>query len=88
MWHVSFGRGMYAGFWLGNFKARYYLGDLDIDLRIILKCVLNGMGCMDWINLAVYQDKRQTVLNVVMNLQCCISLCIVLYCIILYNLSN
>jgi hypothetical protein len=59
---------MYAGFWLGNLKARCYLGDLDIDLRIILKYVLNGMGCMDWINLAVYRDKRKTVLNVVMNL--------------------
>jgi len=68
MWHASFGRGMYAGFCLGNLKARYYLGDLDIDLRIILKYVLNGLGCIDWINLAVYQDKRQTVLNVVMNL--------------------
>jgi len=41
---------------------------LDVDLRIILKYVLNGMGCMDWINLAVYQDKRQTVLNIVMKL--------------------
>jgi hypothetical protein len=63
MWHALFGRRMYAEFWLGNLKARYYLGDLDIDLRIILKYVLYGIGCMDWINLAVYRDKRRTVLN-------------------------
>jgi len=59
---------MYAVFWLGNFKARYYLGDLDIDLSMIFKYVINGMGCMDWINLAVYSDKRQTILNVVISL--------------------
>jgi hypothetical protein len=35
----------------------YEITHVDIDLRIILKYILNGMGCIDWIGLAVSQGK-------------------------------
>ena len=30
---------MYIGFWWGNLKERYHLGDQDVDGRIILRWV-------------------------------------------------
>lgn len=37
---------MHVEFWLENFKGRYSCGDLDVNGRIILKCILKkwGMG--------------------------------------------
>jgi hypothetical protein len=30
-------------FWWGNLRARYYLGDLGVDERIILKCIFKTL---------------------------------------------
>ena len=32
---------MHIGSWLGNLNEREHVEDLDVDGRIILKCVLN-----------------------------------------------
>jgi hypothetical protein len=31
-------------FWLESMKGRCHLEDLDIDMRIILKCILRALG--------------------------------------------
>jgi hypothetical protein len=36
--HVS------TGLWKGNLKEKDHLGDLGVDGRIILRCILNRMG--------------------------------------------
>jgi hypothetical protein len=33
-----------VGFWLENLIETQHLGDMCVDERIILKCVLNGNG--------------------------------------------
>jgi hypothetical protein len=33
-------------FWWGNMRARYYSEDLNIDVRILLKCT--RMGDVEW----------------------------------------
>jgi len=40
MWHV-WGRGeVHTGFWWGNLRDKNQLEDVDIDGRIILKCII------------------------------------------------
>jgi len=38
MWHVR-EIGEAQGFWLGDLMERGHLEDLDLDVRIILKCI-------------------------------------------------
>jgi hypothetical protein len=35
-------------FWWGNLRARYYLEDLNVDVRIVLQST--RMGGMEWIH--------------------------------------
>jgi hypothetical protein len=53
MQHV-WGRGeAYSGFWWGNPRERYRLGDPGVNGRIILRWILKkGMLVMDWFDLA------------------------------------
>ena len=45
-------RGAYR-IWRKNLKGRDHLEDLDVDGRIILKCILKKLfGCVDWIDLS------------------------------------
>jgi len=48
------GRGqMYTGFWWGNLRERYHLGDPGVNWRIILRQIFRKWdGGMDWIDLA------------------------------------
>jgi hypothetical protein len=34
---------VYVGFWFGNFRERYHLGDPDVEERIILRWI-----CTKW----------------------------------------
>ena len=60
---------MYTGFWWGNLRERDHLEDLDLEMRIILKCFLHEVRCggMDRIELA--QDREQARVKSVMNLR-------------------
>jgi hypothetical protein len=48
--------------WLGNLKGRDHLGDLDIDGRVLQKCILKK-SCKDvhWIKLAQNRDNCEHV---------------------------
>jgi len=39
MWHVLVRGMVYTGFWWGNLRERYHLGDPDVDGRIILRLI-------------------------------------------------
>jgi len=57
---VGEGRGeVRTEFWWGNLRGRDLLEDLDLDGRIILKQILNGMGDVEWIELAQDVDNRR-----------------------------
>jgi len=63
------GRGeVYTGFWWGNLRERDYLGDPDIDGRIILRWIFRkwdvGLwtGCQD-------RDRWRALVIAVMNLR-------------------
>jgi hypothetical protein len=53
-------------------REKDQLEDLGIDIRIILRWIFRKCGNwgMDWIDLAQDRDRWQTLVNVVMNLQC------------------
>jgi hypothetical protein len=61
---------MYTGFWWGNLRERYHLGDLGVDGRKILRCISKTWECsdMDWIELALDWDRWRALVNAVMNL--------------------
>jgi len=70
--HVArIGRGeAYAGCWWENLRERDHLGDPGLDGRIILRWIFgNGMGGMDWIELAQDRDSWRAIVNAVMNLR-------------------
>jgi hypothetical protein len=51
-------------------KERKHYEDLDVDGRIILKCVLEKEdGGMDWIYLTEDKDQLQALVNMVIILQ-------------------
>jgi hypothetical protein len=53
----------------GDQKERDRLEGLDIDGRIILKCIFKTWdGDMDWIDLAQARDRWRALVNAVMNL--------------------
>jgi hypothetical protein len=59
-----------TGLWWGDLRKRDHLADLGVDGRIILKWIFkNGMGGVDWIDLAQERDSWWAVLKVVMNLR-------------------
>jgi hypothetical protein len=64
------GREAYTGFWWVNLRERYHLGDLGVDVRIILGGSSEvGRGCMDWIELAQDRERCRALVNAVMNLR-------------------
>jgi hypothetical protein len=56
-------------FWWGKIRGRIYLEDLDVDGRIILKCIFKkcdeGHGLID---LAQDRDRWRTLVNAIINL--------------------
>ena len=48
MWYVRERTEMRTGFWWGNLKEGYYLEDLSVDWRIILKWILQKLDGMAW----------------------------------------
>jgi hypothetical protein len=61
----------YTGFWWGNLKERYHLGDPGVEGRIILRWMFRkwDVGFMDWIELDEDRDKWRALVNAVMNLR-------------------
>jgi hypothetical protein len=54
MWRVRGRREVHTGL------ERDHLENLDVDGRIILKCILKELcGCVDWIDLALNRGKWQ-----------------------------
>jgi hypothetical protein len=70
--HVAFmgGEEAYTGFWWENLRERDHLGDPRLRWEVNIKIDLQEMGCegMDWIELAQDRDRRQALVNEVMNL--------------------
>jgi hypothetical protein len=61
---------VYTGFWWGDPTESDHLKDLRVDVRIILKRLLNIWDRdTDWIDLAHDRDRWQTLVNAVMNLR-------------------
>ena len=65
------GRGeAYSGLRWGNLRIRDYLGDPDVDGRIILRWIFRKWDwVMDWIDPAQDRDRWRALVNAVMNLQ-------------------
>ena len=64
------GRGeVYTGIWWGNSRERDHLEDPCIDGRIILRWILQGVGCggMDWIDVAQDRNRCRALVSVVLN---------------------
>jgi hypothetical protein len=59
------------GFWWGNLKERYQLGDPDVDGRIIFRLIFRkwDVGGMDCIKLAQDRGRWWALVNAVMNLR-------------------
>jgi len=58
-----------TGLWWRGLRERDHLEDLGVDGRIILKLIFkNGLGGMDWIDLAQERDRWRAVLKAVMHL--------------------
>jgi hypothetical protein len=54
----------------GKPEGKRPLGRLDVDRRIILKCILGKMlDGSDWIHLTPYRDRWRAVANTVMNIR-------------------
>jgi hypothetical protein len=63
-------REVHTEFWWGDLKEGDYLGDPDVDGRIILKWILKKLdGGMDWIELAEDRDRWRALVNALMNLR-------------------
>jgi len=62
--------GVYTGLWWGNLRGRDQ-PDPGVDGRIILKLVLQEVGCrgMDCIELAQCKDRWRAFVNAVMNIR-------------------
>jgi hypothetical protein len=55
---------------VGTLREGDHLGDPGVDGRIILKLSSrNGMGVVDWIELAQDRDRWRSLTNAVMNLR-------------------
>ena len=55
---------------VGKPQGERPLGELGVDGRIILKCILKEWdGGIDWIFTAQHRDRWQDLVNVVMNLR-------------------
>jgi hypothetical protein len=65
VWHIEKKK-----LWLGNVKKRYHFGNQDIDGRIILHLLLQGVNGegVDRVNLAQDVIKWRAVVNMAMNL--------------------
>jgi len=69
MWHIWGRREACTGFWWANLREREHWGDPGTDGRIILRWIFRKWsGGMDWIELVQDRDRRQALVNVVMNL--------------------
>jgi hypothetical protein len=65
-------RGMRRWLCWRNLKERNHSQDLDVDGRIILKCILRKQAGMMWTGFVFFFEGRkkwQTVLNTVMNIR-------------------
>ena len=61
---------VHGGFWWENLKEGDHLKDRGVDVRIILKWILEKLdGGVDWIDLAKDRDSWRDVVNAVMNLR-------------------
>jgi hypothetical protein len=60
---------MRSKFWFESLNGRYHSKDLGLDVRI-LKWIKREIGFEDvnWIHLAQDRDRRQAVVNTVMNI--------------------
>jgi hypothetical protein len=70
MQHV-WGEEVCTGFWWENLRVRDHLVDPGVDGRIILRRILQEVGCggIDWIELAQDRDRWRALVNAVMNLR-------------------
>ena len=60
-------RGTYRVWWK-NLNETNHLEDLDVDGRIILRCILKELfGCVDWIDLAQNKGKCRAFMKKEMN---------------------
>jgi hypothetical protein len=62
---------MHIKFWSKNLKRRNHVERLDVDLRIILKWILEKQGCefVDCIHPAQVRDQWRALVNTVLNLR-------------------
>jgi len=60
---------VYTWLWWESLKEGNYLEDLGLDGRITLKWIfMNGMGGVDWINLAEDRERWRVLVTAEMNL--------------------
>jgi hypothetical protein len=62
---------VYTGFWWGNLRERYRLGDPCSDGRIILRWIFRkwNVGGIDWIELIQDRDSWRALVIAVMNIR-------------------
>jgi hypothetical protein len=59
---------MHIGYWWESQKERDHWEDQDMGGWIILKWILDRMGCIDCIDLAQDKDQYRALVNTVMNI--------------------
>jgi hypothetical protein len=55
-------------FWRENLKDRDHLEGLNLYVRILLKCVLEGLGGLDWLHLPLDRGQWRALVNTITNL--------------------
>jgi hypothetical protein len=59
-----------SGFWWGKLRERNFLEDVDLDGRIIFKCIFKSLaGLMDWVDMAQDGDRLWDLVNATLNIR-------------------
>jgi hypothetical protein len=66
----TYGGEVHTVLWWGKLRETDHLGDLDLNGKIILKWIFkkwNGVGGVDWTDLAQDRDEGRALVNMITN---------------------